>query len=84
MPAGSRIQRHDDWKGKPRPETGEISTATQGKEEKERMDAKQLRPKADQAVSLVSAAPALVGIIDLVCKGELRASRLWSFLGLEV
>jgi hypothetical protein len=48
------------------------------------MDIKQLRPKADQAVSAVSAAPALVGIIILLLKGELRASRLWSFLGLEV
>ncbi len=48
------------------------------------MDAKQLRPKADQAVSLVSTALALVGIIDSLLKEEFRASRLWSFLGLEV
>jgi hypothetical protein len=84
MPAGSRIQRHDDWKEKPHPKTGGILTATEGKEEKEGTDAKQLRPKADQAVSLVSAALALVGIIDSLLKGEQRASRLWSFLGLEV
>ena len=54
----------------------------QKKEEKERMDAKQLRPKADQAVFSVSAVLALAGIIDSLLDGELRASRLWSFLGL--
>ena len=38
------------------------------------MDAKQLRPKADQAVSLVSAVPALVSNIDLLLKRKLSAA----------
>ncbi len=42
-------------------------------EEKEGTDAKQLRPKADQAVSLVSAVPALVGNIGLL----LKRIRIW-------
>jgi hypothetical protein len=56
----------------------------EGGEEKEGTDAKQLRPKADKAVSLVSAAPALVGNIDSLFKRKLRASRLWAFLSLDV
>jgi hypothetical protein len=39
---------------------------------KEGMDAKQSRPKADQAVSSVSAAPALVDRINLLLKRRLR------------
>jgi hypothetical protein len=39
---------------------------------KEGMDAKQLRPKADQAVSSVSAAPSLVNSINLLLKRRLR------------
>ena len=38
------------------------------------MDAKRLRPKADQAVSLVSAALALVGNIDSLVKRKLSAA----------
>jgi hypothetical protein len=48
---------------------------------KKGMDAKQLRPKADQAVSSVSAAPALVHNIRLAAqlKGRLSCKRwLWS------
>ena len=40
---------------------------------KEGTDAKRLRPKADQAVSSVSAAPALVDRINSLLKRRLRA-----------
>jgi hypothetical protein len=48
----------------------------EGGEEKEGTDSTQLRPKADKVVSLVSAAPALVGNINLLLKRKLRASKL--------
>ena len=41
---------------------------------KEGTDAKRLRPKADQAVSSVSAAPALVDRINSLLRRRLRAS----------
>jgi hypothetical protein len=67
MQARNRIQWRDEQKGASRPEAGEIPTLTEGREEKERTDAKRLRPKADQAVSSVSHVPALVSIIDSRC-----------------
>jgi hypothetical protein len=75
LAARDGIGRHDEELIAP-DNTGEFLTAIEGEEEEEKegTEAKQLGPKADQAVSPVSAAPALVDNLNSLLKGKLRAS----------
>jgi hypothetical protein len=64
-------RKHDEEKV-PRMKKGNFPAVVEGGRKKEGMDAKQSRPKADQAVSSVSTAPALVDNIRLA--GQLKGS----------